>query len=40
MSQEFRTTAASGQFSSPAKDRIPTEDAEVVRRLRAGARSF
>ncbi|MFZ0822982.1 MAG: amidase [Terriglobales bacterium] len=31
-----RTTAASGQFSSPAKDRIPTEDAEVVRRLRAG----
>jgi aspartyl-tRNA(Asn)/glutamyl-tRNA(Gln) amidotransferase subunit A len=31
-----RTTAASALFSSPQKDRIPTEDAQVVRRLRAG----
>ena len=35
-----RTTAASAQFSTtpsaPQKDRIPTEDAQVVRRLRAG----
>jgi len=35
-----RTTAASAQFcttpSTPQKDRVPTEDAQVVRRLRAG----
>ena len=31
-----RTTAASAVFSAPQKDRIPTEDAQVVRRLRAG----
>jgi aspartyl-tRNA(Asn)/glutamyl-tRNA(Gln) amidotransferase subunit A len=31
-----RTTAASGLFSAPQKDRVPTEDAQVVRRLRAG----
>jgi aspartyl-tRNA(Asn)/glutamyl-tRNA(Gln) amidotransferase subunit A len=39
-----RTTAASAQFSAmptttpstPQKDRVPTEDAQVVRRLRAG----
>ena len=35
-----RTTAASAQFSStpgtPQKDRVPTEDAQVVRRLRCG----
>ncbi|MGB8012788.1 MAG: amidase [Terriglobales bacterium] len=31
-----RTTAASAQFSPPQKDRVPTEDADVVRRLRAG----
>ncbi len=30
-----RTTAASAQFSTPFKDRIPDEDAAVVRRLRA-----
>src|SRR6266403_706817 len=29
-----RTTAASAQFSTPPKDRVPSEDAEVVRRLR------
>jgi aspartyl-tRNA(Asn)/glutamyl-tRNA(Gln) amidotransferase subunit A len=31
-----RTTAASAQFSTPPNDRVPTEDAEVVRRLRCG----
>jgi len=31
-----RTTAASALFSPPQKDRVPTEDAQVVRRLRAG----
>jgi aspartyl-tRNA(Asn)/glutamyl-tRNA(Gln) amidotransferase subunit A len=31
-----RTTAASALFSAPQKDRVPTEDAQVVRRLRAG----
>jgi len=31
-----RTTAASAQFSTPPKDHIPTEDAQVVRRLRCG----
>jgi aspartyl-tRNA(Asn)/glutamyl-tRNA(Gln) amidotransferase subunit A len=31
-----RTTAASAVFSTPQKDRIPAEDAQVVRRLRAG----
>ena len=31
-----RTTAASAQFSSPQNDRMPTEDAQVVRRLRCG----
>jgi aspartyl-tRNA(Asn)/glutamyl-tRNA(Gln) amidotransferase subunit A len=31
-----RTTAASALFSIPQKDRVPTEDAQVVRRLRAG----
>ena len=31
----IRTTAASALFSAPLKDRIPDEDAEVVRRLRA-----
>ncbi|MGA2980571.1 MAG: amidase [Terriglobales bacterium] len=31
-----RTTAASAQFSTPHKDRVPTEDAQVVRRLRCG----
>ena len=30
-----RTTAASAQFSTPLKGRIPEEDAEIVRRLRA-----
>jgi aspartyl-tRNA(Asn)/glutamyl-tRNA(Gln) amidotransferase subunit A len=30
-----RTTAASALFSTPPNDRIPDEDAEVVRRLRA-----
>ncbi len=30
-----RTTAASALFSTPPNNRIPTEDAEVVRRLRA-----
>ena len=31
-----RTTAASAQFSTPPKERIPTEDAQVVHRLRRG----
>ena len=31
-----RTTAASAQFSSPQNERIPIEDAQVVRRLRCG----
>src|SRR5208282_3185852 len=31
-----RTTAASAVFSTPPNDRVPTEDAQVVRRLRAG----
>src|SRR5208282_5830276 len=31
-----RTTAASALFSTPPNDRIPTEDAQVVRRLRCG----
>ena len=31
-----RTTAASALFITPPNQRIPTEDAEVVRRLRAG----
>jgi aspartyl-tRNA(Asn)/glutamyl-tRNA(Gln) amidotransferase subunit A len=31
-----RTTAASAQFSTPPKERMPTEDAQVVRRLRRG----
>jgi aspartyl-tRNA(Asn)/glutamyl-tRNA(Gln) amidotransferase subunit A len=31
-----RTTAASAQFSTPPKERIPTEDSQVVRRLRSG----
>ena len=31
-----RTTAASALFSAPQRDRVPTEDAQVVRRLRAG----
>jgi Asp-tRNA(Asn)/Glu-tRNA(Gln) amidotransferase A subunit family amidase len=31
-----RTTAASGQFSTPAHERMPTEDAQVIRRLRRG----
>jgi aspartyl-tRNA(Asn)/glutamyl-tRNA(Gln) amidotransferase subunit A len=31
-----RTTAASAQFSTTFKDRIPAEDSEVVRRLRCG----
>jgi aspartyl-tRNA(Asn)/glutamyl-tRNA(Gln) amidotransferase subunit A len=31
-----RTTAASALFSTPPRDRVPTEDAQVVRRLRAG----
>ena len=31
-----RTTAACALFSTPPRDRIPTEDAQVVRRLRAG----
>src|SRR6202795_2741810 len=35
-----RTTAASAQFSTPPKDRVPTEDAEVVRRLRCGGAVF
>ncbi len=35
-----RTTAASGLFSAPQKDRIPTEDAQVVRRLRCGGAIF
>ena len=30
------TTAASALFSTPQKDHIPTEDAQVVRRLRSG----
>ncbi len=30
-----RTTAASALFSAPPNDRVPSEDAEVVRRLRA-----
>src|SRR4030081_3345222 len=34
------TTATSAQFSTPPKDRIPTEDAEVVRRLRCGGAVF
>ncbi len=32
----IRTTAASALFSPPQKDRVPTEDAQVVRRLRSG----
>jgi aspartyl-tRNA(Asn)/glutamyl-tRNA(Gln) amidotransferase subunit A len=35
-----RTTAASEMFSPPQKDRVPTEDAQVVRRLRAGGAIF
>src|ERR1700687_2320390 len=35
-----RTTAASAQFSTPPKDRVPSEDAEVVRRLRCGGAVF
>jgi len=31
-----RTTAGSALFSAPQKDRVPTEDAQVVRRLRQG----
>jgi aspartyl-tRNA(Asn)/glutamyl-tRNA(Gln) amidotransferase subunit A len=31
-----RTTAASAQFSTPPKERMPGEDAQVVRRLRRG----
>ena len=31
-----RTTAASAQLSTPSNDRVPTEDAQVVRRLRCG----
>jgi len=31
-----RTTAASAQFSTPPKERVPTEDSQVVRRLRCG----
>jgi aspartyl-tRNA(Asn)/glutamyl-tRNA(Gln) amidotransferase subunit A len=31
-----RTTAASELFSTPPNDRVPTEDAQVVRRLRCG----
>src|ERR1022692_4580565 len=31
-----RTTVACALFSTPPRDRIPTEDAQVVRRLRAG----
>ncbi|HSZ61118.1 MAG TPA: amidase [Terriglobales bacterium] len=31
-----RTTAASAQFSTPPKERVPIEDAQVVRRLRRG----
>jgi Asp-tRNA(Asn)/Glu-tRNA(Gln) amidotransferase A subunit family amidase len=31
-----RTTAASAQLSTPPNDRVPTEDAQVVRRLRCG----
>src|SRR6266852_7185486 len=34
------TTAASAQFSTPPKDRVPNEDAEVVRRLRCGGAVF
>jgi aspartyl-tRNA(Asn)/glutamyl-tRNA(Gln) amidotransferase subunit A len=30
------TTAASALFSTPQKDHVPTEDAQVVRRLRSG----
>src|SRR5271154_6400779 len=30
------TTAASALFSTPQKDRVPTEDAQVVRKLRSG----
>src|SRR5258708_6829283 len=35
-----RTTAASAQVSTPPQDRVPTEDAEVVRRLRCGGAVF
>src|SRR6202795_2229481 len=35
-----RTTAASAQFSTPPEDRVPSEDAEVVRRLRCGGAIF
>ncbi len=35
-----RTTAASAPFSAPQKDRVPTEDAQVVRRLRQGGAIF
>ena len=31
-----RTTAASALLSTPSNDRVPTEDAQVVRRLRCG----
>ncbi|MGA6984931.1 MAG: amidase [Terriglobales bacterium] len=34
------TTAASALFSTPQKDRVPTEDAQVVRRLRSGGAIF
>ncbi len=34
------TTAASALFSTPQKDRIPAEDAQVVRRLRCGGAIF